>query len=110
MRRTLNCCAFSRYPRYLPSAPPERGCSPIILFENTKIWLRRHDHHADWRLRVELGRMAADLAQQLVKTGDIVRGKLDASWFFTRDMQVNFASPRVIVVYATMRGSPKQGH
>jgi uncharacterized protein (DUF2384 family) len=77
---------------------------------STRIWLRRHDHHADWRLRVELSRMAADLARQLVKAGDIVRGQLDASWFFTSDMQINFASPRVIVVYATMRDYPEQGH
>ncbi|HYS63647.1 MAG TPA: hypothetical protein VEN30_07515, partial [Paraburkholderia sp.] len=53
--------------------------------------------------------MATDLAQQLVKTGDIVRSQPDASRFFTRDMQINFASPRVIVVYATMRGYPEQG-
>ncbi|MFL9935778.1 hypothetical protein P0D88_43480 [Paraburkholderia sp. RL18-103-BIB-C] len=77
---------------------------------STRIWLRRHDHHADWRLRVELSRMAADLARQLVKAGDIVRGQLDASWFFTSDMPINFASPRVIVVYATMRDYPEQGH
>lgn len=44
--------------------------------------------------------MATDLAQQLVKAGDIVRVQLDGSWFFTRDMQINFTSPRVIVVYA----------
>ncbi len=44
--------------------------------------------------------MATDLAQQLVKTGDIVRSQPDASRFFTRDMQINFASPRMIVVYA----------
>jgi hypothetical protein len=73
---------------------------PDHLVESTRIWLRCHDHHADWRLRVELSRMAADLAQQLVKAGDIVRGQPDASWFFTRDMQINFASPQVIVVYA----------
>ncbi|MFM0084396.1 hypothetical protein [Paraburkholderia sediminicola] len=73
---------------------------PDHLVESTRIWLRRHDHHAGWRLRVELSRMATDLAQQLVKAGDIVRGQLDASWYFTRDMQINFASPRVIVVYA----------
>ncbi|CAE6725451.1 hypothetical protein R69888_01817 [Paraburkholderia haematera] len=83
---------------------------PHHLVESTRIWLRRHDHHADWRLRVELSRMAADLAQQLMNAGDIVRGQPDASWFFTRDMQINFASPRVIVVYATMRGCPEQGH
>ncbi|MBC8752483.1 hypothetical protein [Paraburkholderia podalyriae] len=73
---------------------------PDHLVESTRIWLRRRDHHADWRLRVELSRMAADLARQLVKAGDIVRRQPDASWFFTRDMQINFASPRVIVVYA----------
>ena len=44
--------------------------------------------------------MAADLARQLVEAGDIVHGQRDAYWFFTSDMQVNFASPRVIVVYA----------
>ncbi len=70
------------------------------LVESTRIWLRRHDHHADWRRRIELSRMATDLAQQLVKAGDIARGQPDASWFFIRDMQINFASPRVIVVYA----------
>ncbi len=80
------------------------------LVESTRIWLRRHDHHADWRLRVELSRMAADLALQLVKAGDIVRGQRDAFWCFTRDMQINFASPQVIVVYATMRGYSVQGH
>ncbi|WP_211708200.1 hypothetical protein [Paraburkholderia aspalathi] len=83
---------------------------PDHLVESTRIWLRRRHHHADWRLPVELSRMAADLAQQLVKAGDIVRGQRDVSWYFTRDMQINFASPRVIVVYATMRGYPEQGH
>lgn len=72
---------------------------PHQLVESTRIWLRRHDHHADWRLRVELRRMAADLAQQFVKTGAIGRGQPDASCF-TRDMQINFASPQVIIVYA----------
>jgi hypothetical protein len=70
------------------------------LVESTRIWLRRRDHHADWRLRVQLSRMAADLARQLVEAGDIVHGQRDAYWFFTSDMQVNFASPRVIVVSA----------
>ncbi|MFL9862092.1 hypothetical protein PQR72_41325 [Paraburkholderia madseniana] len=73
---------------------------PDHLVEGTRIWLRRHNHDADWRLRVELSRMAVDLAQQLVKAGDIVRVRADAFWFFTRDMQINFASSRVIVDYA----------
>lgn len=59
---------------------------PDHLVQSTRIWLRRHDHRADWRLRVQLGRMAADLAEQLVKAGDIVRGQPEASWFFTLAM------------------------
>lgn len=82
---------------------------PDKLVESTRIWLRRHDHHADWRLRVELSRMAADLAQQFVKAGDIVRGQPDASWFFTRDVEVNFASPRAIVVYARCLAALSRG-
>ena len=70
------------------------------LVESTRIWLRRHDHHADWRLRIELSRMAADFARQLIETSDITHGRQDACGFFTRDMQINFASPRVIAVYA----------
>lgn len=73
---------------------------PDHLVESTRIWLRRHNHDADWHMRVELSRMAVDLVRQLVKAGDIVRRQPDASWFSTRDMQINFASPRVIVVYA----------
>jgi hypothetical protein len=59
---------------------------PDHLVQSTRIWLRRHDHRADWRLRVQLGRMAADLAEQLVQAGDIVRGQPEASWFFTPAM------------------------
>ncbi|WP_434112403.1 hypothetical protein [Paraburkholderia caffeinilytica] len=70
------------------------------LVESTRIWLRRHDHHAEWHERIQLSRMAADLARQLVDAGDIVHGQRDAYWFFTSDMQINFASPRVIAVYA----------
>ncbi|WP_137958845.1 hypothetical protein [Burkholderia sp. 4M9327F10] len=70
------------------------------LVESTRIWLRCHNHHADWRLRIELSRMATDLAQQLVKAGDIVRNQPDASWFVTRDTKINLASPWVIVIYA----------
>jgi hypothetical protein len=70
------------------------------LVESTRIWLGRHDHHADWRLRIELSRMAADFARQLVQTGDIMQGRQGAYGFFTSDMQINFASPHVIAVYA----------
>lgn len=83
--------------------------SGIFAFRAIGVWLQP-DRHAGWRLRVELSRMVTDLAQQLVKAGDIVRGQLDASWFFTRDIRINFSSPRVIVVYATMRGYPEQGY
>jgi hypothetical protein len=31
---------------------------------------------------------------------DIMQGRQDAYGFFTSDMQINFASPRVIAVYA----------
>ncbi|MDN7182540.1 hypothetical protein M0D69_31880 [Caballeronia sp. SEWSISQ10-4 2] len=70
------------------------------LVESTRIWLRRHDHHADWRLRIKLSRMAADLACRLVKADDIAHGQRDDYGFFASDMQINFASPQVIVVYA----------
>jgi hypothetical protein len=70
------------------------------LVESTRIWLRRHGHQADWRLRIELSRMAAALARQLVQTSDIMHGRQDVYGFFTSDMQINFASPRAIVVYA----------
>jgi hypothetical protein len=80
------------------------------LVESTRIWLRCHDHHADWRLRLQLSRMAADLARQLVEAGDIAHGQRDAYWFFTSDMQINFASPRVIAVYAQCVDTLMQGH
>jgi hypothetical protein len=80
------------------------------LVESTRIWLRRHDHHADWHLRIKLSRMAADLACQLVKADDIAHGRRDAYGFFTSDMQINFASPQVIVVYAQCVDTLMPGH
>jgi len=80
------------------------------LVESTRIWLRRHDHHADWRLRIKLSRMAADLACRLVKADDIAHGRRDVVGFFTSDMQINFASPQVIVIYALCVDRLMLGH
>jgi hypothetical protein len=54
--------------------------------------------------------MAADLACRLVKADDCAHGRRDAYWFFTSDMQINFASPQVIVVYAQCADTLMAGH
>ena len=70
----------------------------------------RNVSHAGWHLRIKLSRMAADLACRLVKADDCAHGRRDAYWFFTRDMQINFASPQVIVVYAQCADTLMAGH
>jgi hypothetical protein len=70
------------------------------LVESTRIWLRRHNRFADWRVRVRLSRTAVDLAHQLVDTDNPAVTRAEVRRYFTREMEINFASPRVVAVYA----------
>jgi hypothetical protein len=54
--------------------------------------------------------LAADLACQLVRADDIAHRRRDAYGLFTSDMQINFASPQVIVVYAQCVDTLMPGH
>jgi hypothetical protein len=70
------------------------------LVESTRIWLRRNDHFADWRVRVRLSRTTVDLAHQLVDTDNPAGTRAEVRRYFTHEMEINFTSPRVVVVYA----------
>ena len=70
------------------------------LVESTRVWLRSHDQRAHWQTRIRLSRLAADLAYQVIETCDLVAPQHDTPRLLTSDMQANFASPRVVVIYA----------
>jgi hypothetical protein len=70
------------------------------LVESTRVWLRCHDHQAHWYTRIRLSRLAADLAYQVIETCDLVAPQHGTPRLLTSDMQANFASPRVVVIYA----------
>ncbi|SOE52998.1 hypothetical protein SAMN05446635_0479 [Burkholderia sp. OK233] len=71
------------------------------LVESTRIWLHRRGYPADWRVRIQLSRTAADLARRLAGSeNQPLNLRAEARRYFTREMEINFASPRVVVIYA----------